>query len=350
MAFPQTAAPTESSFGSAASSFAVSMPATVNSGDGLLMIFGHDDSGLSAATPSGWGKLRERETLLGFGGIGYLFVKVADGTEGGTTVTVSVTGGTATAAAQVYRFTDWAGVATGFEAADDDDSGTTLDPPSLEPTWPQGDTLWIAAFACGDDDATVSAYPSSYTGGTDTVSGGGANNGHTIGSAVRELNASSEDPGTFTLSASQFGAVFTIAIRQAGETITADGSASGSATVSGVGLQLGTVEGAGSSAGIATVSGVVVATGDFAGSSSGAATVTAVGVTFGRGFGEANGLALVSGVSTAKEDSPYIVTVAESTRTLTVDAVSAITVAAQTRTVRRIPREGPDAQKVLTVD
>src|SRR3990172_2787877 len=85
------------------------------------------------------------------------------------------------------------------------------DPANAVPDWPQGETLWIA-FA-GHDNGTVStdSGPSSYANFRNdrwnNVDGVG------LASARRELDASSENPGTFALSASEEWRAQTIAIR-----------------------------------------------------------------------------------------------------------------------------------------
>src|SRR3989304_5266827 len=85
------------------------------------------------------------------------------------------------------------------------------DPANAVPDWPQGETLWIA-FA-GHDNGTVStdSGPSSYANFRNdrwnNVDGVG------LASARRELDASSENPGTFALSASEEWRAQTTAIR-----------------------------------------------------------------------------------------------------------------------------------------
>jgi hypothetical protein len=91
----------------------------------------------------------------------------------------------------------------------------TPDPPSLDPSeWATEDTLWIAAISV-DTSRTISAYPSNMADRhTADVSGGST--GATLGLATAESAASSFDPGTFTISASDDWHAIVLAIRPAG--------------------------------------------------------------------------------------------------------------------------------------
>lgn len=213
MAFPTVSDITETSvLNSPQEEF--DLPATVDSGDLLLAVIASDEFGTFTATPpTGWTEIaRSNET----GVVGYIIAKVADGTEDGGTVTLTTGTGTDPIAAQCYRIKNWFGAIGGVEAAASAyAAASTVDPPSLTPTWGAADTLWIAAMVAGDDNATVSAYPSNYTNGVDTVAGDAINFSCSCGTARRELNASSENPGTFTLSELEGVVGYTIAVRPA---------------------------------------------------------------------------------------------------------------------------------------
>lgn len=214
MAFPSTSAPTETAFSSASTTHNVSMPATVNKGDLLLLAIGIQNIGGSTTftTPSGWTSLMDRAGSPEYSHLA-IFMKVADGTEGGTTVNVA-TSNSQSAVAQVYRVTRWYGSLSGVESADSGADGvTTPDPPSLTPSWGALDTLWFAWFTAADDDETVTAYPSNYSGGSYIVSGAGTNAGCEIGSARRELNATSDNPGSFTITGPETNVTATVAVR-----------------------------------------------------------------------------------------------------------------------------------------
>lgn len=212
MAFPTVESVTETAFASG-TSHNVSMPATVNSGDLLITLFGND-SNATVTTPSGWTLIDN--TVNGTDPRFSSYYRIADGSEDGTTVDF-VTSADEAASAQVYRISGWHGTTAPEIGTPATGSSAAPDPSSTTPSWGAADTLWIAT-AGWNRDRTVSAYPTNYTGNnTDTVSGAGAG-GVGVGSATRDLNATSDDPGTFTISASDPWISYTIAVRPGGTT------------------------------------------------------------------------------------------------------------------------------------
>lgn len=207
MGFPAVQSITETLFNSDATAHLVNMPATVDAGDLLLVLFANDDNA-TVTTPSGWTLLGTdtNSTFLRLS----IYYKSADGTEDGTTVDF-VTSATEQAVAQVYRITGWDSIEGSI--FDPNGSSTTPDPPSFNPTgWGVRDTLWIAAEANANGE-TVSAYPTSYTNGTNSVSTGGVSTDRAgLGSARRENAVETEDPGTFTISGTTRWLAATIAI------------------------------------------------------------------------------------------------------------------------------------------
>ncbi len=196
-------------FTSTSNTHNVNMPSTVNSGDLLIIYFGSDNT--IVTTPSGW-TLEFSGTPDSFAELN-VYSKVADGTEGGTSVNVQ-TSGSVRASSNVYRITDYFGNASGIEV-----SGTTGDSinpnsPSLSPSWGSEDTLWISGFGAGPGADNIATYPSSYTNGIFIRSGSsGVNEHYSAGSARRELATATENPGQFGLSASDHWGAATIAIR-----------------------------------------------------------------------------------------------------------------------------------------
>lgn len=184
----------------------INLPTGIGSGD-LLLVFFASDGDPTIAFPGGWTKLFEkgRSFLVKFGA----WYRVADGGEGASiTVTTTASEGTAHTS---YRITGYSGTPEVGTAA----TGVTANPnpPNLTPTWGAKDTLWFAV--CGyDTNKTVTAYPTNHTNGRNDYSDGGSGCG--VGSARRELNAVSEDPGTFTLSGSDQWVANTVAIQPAG--------------------------------------------------------------------------------------------------------------------------------------
>ena len=103
------------------------------------------------------------------------------------------------------------------------------DPGSTTPADGAKDYLWIATQA-NDRDRTTDAFPTDYTSNQLTANGSGANSAG-IGTATRNLNTTTQDPDTFTISASdqwvaQTTAIHPVASNDQTLTATATGVAS----------------------------------------------------------------------------------------------------------------------------
>lgn len=215
----------------------VTMPATVDPGDLLLVLFSSDTNDAVTTPGGGWAAIstQTRGTAIR----GSVYALKAAGTEDGSTVNF-VTATINQASSQVYRIPagswyDDGTVTNSVEAASVDPGGTTNapNPPSLNPTnWDVADTLWIS-YAAGSEYASVSSYPSNYTNGTHNGSNGGVNvDRATTSSARLESRAASEDPGAFGMPSNSNGVAFTIAIRPATVTYTGANSTSQTAVYS----------------------------------------------------------------------------------------------------------------------
>lgn len=211
MAFPQVQSVTETIFGSDTTSHNVDMPATVTAGDLLVCLFTNDGSA-TVTPPSGW-FAPANSTASSAAGRGTVLLKLADGTEDGTTVDF-VTSASEQAAAQVYRITAWDGdPRSAVRVSNASSSGASPTTPSLTAPWGSEDTLWISYLAASDADSVTTA-PTNYTNIQLTNQGGGTASG-SVASARRELATATEDPGTFTASASITYWGFTIGVRPA---------------------------------------------------------------------------------------------------------------------------------------
>ncbi|MCJ7575163.1 MAG: hypothetical protein MUO80_00495, partial [Dehalococcoidia bacterium] len=140
LAAPVVASVTETAFGSDTTGHNVTMPATVNAGDLLIVLFTNDGDA-TVTTPSEWTELASNEAD---GAVRLsVYYKIAAGTEGGTTVNF-VTSASEQAAAQVYRITDWHGTTPPEISTAATGDGTTPDPSSLNPAgWDVANTLWL---------------------------------------------------------------------------------------------------------------------------------------------------------------------------------------------------------------
>lgn len=143
-----------------------------------------------------------------------VFTKVANGTEGATQTILTDVG--QTSAHHVWRVTGAAAAA--FMASIGTEPGgasATCDPAALNPAgWDVEDTLWLTLVGIDNGTTTISAYPASYD-RTGLVNAGDATDGVSLAWALRDNAVASEDPGAFTLDASQFYCTVTLAIRPA---------------------------------------------------------------------------------------------------------------------------------------
>jgi len=232
LAAPAVASVTETAFGTDTTNHYINMPATVDVGDLLIVLFTNDGSA-TVTTPDGWTQLAS--TANGSAVRLSVYYKIAEGTEGGTTVNF-VTSVAEQAAAQVYRITNWHGTTPPEISTAATGLSTRPNPASLNPVgWDVADTLWLAVAGQdrGDQSGTT-AYPASYTDGTSTLSSNGLGNCRTH-SARRVLAAASENPGAFTIPASEEWVAFTIAVRPAPHDLTISSTEGGSVTTPGVG-------------------------------------------------------------------------------------------------------------------
>lgn len=192
MAFPQVHSRLTQNWATATSSFDVSMPTSVVSGN-LLLIFFNVSDGTTLSIPSGWTLLDDKSTGAFRSNV---YAKVADGSEGGTQVTVTP-GAADEAAAVVYQISDWGGTISSDidDAANRKPAGTAeIICNEVTAGWGLADNLFFAVGFAGNDDATILETPANYTDKTEVQAGGGTNAGCTVVVTERELAASSDTP------------------------------------------------------------------------------------------------------------------------------------------------------------
>jgi hypothetical protein len=233
LAAPAVASVTETSFGTDTTNHYVNMPATVNAGNLLIVLFTNDGDA-TVTTPAGWSLLASNAAN---GAVRLsVYYKIAAGTEGGTTVNF-VTSAAEEASAQVYRITDWHGTTPPEISTAATGTSTAPNPASLDPAgWDVADTLWLAV--AGQDRGNQSgttAYPASYTDGISTLSSDGTGSCRTH-SARRVLAVASENPGAFTIPVSEEWVAFTIAVRPEPHDLTTSSTEGGSVTTPGEGV------------------------------------------------------------------------------------------------------------------
>ena len=263
MAFPQVAAVNGGGNTTNTTSHTVNLPSGIVSGN-LLLVFFASDGTPTITFPSGWTQLFQTAggTDVKFGA----WYRIADGTEGATiTVTTSAS---ECSNHTSYRITGYSGTPEVGTSATG--NSTTPNPPSLTPSWGAKDTLW---FACqGNDGSTATtAYPTNYTNGrndNNSVSDPTAS----VATARRELNAASEDPGTFTIATARNWVANTVAVKP----IAAIALSAVSAGVCSVSASLAVAHSLSAvSAGVASVSGALRVAHSLSAAIAGVATVTA---------------------------------------------------------------------------
>lgn len=216
MAFPVEAAATGAGETVSTSSHTLNLPSGIAAGNLLVAVF-HVNVDVAASFPADWSFIVNK-TDTGAQRV-FIYAKIADGTEGSS---ITVTTG-ATACRGEYRTMRFTGAYGSVSAtlipaglAGSYTNTNNPDPPSLDPSsWGAEDTLWYAIEAGNDNTKTVVSYPTNYSNGVQHTSSGGT--GGQLALASRQLNASSEDPGTFTLSSGGGSRTigFTLAIRPA---------------------------------------------------------------------------------------------------------------------------------------
>ncbi|MGE5512371.1 MAG: hypothetical protein ACM31O_14080 [Bacteroidota bacterium] len=207
MAFPAIAAFNTSAVGpSSSTTHNVALPSGIVAGNLLLVVI-CTYGGQVPATPAGWASLGVVTWANSIGGPGKLclFRKTATGSEGATQAfTTSVADNSAHIS---LRITGWNGTDIAASAGVDQDNTASPNPDALTPGWGAADDLWLAIMSCGGAAPAISSPPAAYTTAAQvTVNDGGGT--FRLAVASRQLNAASDNPGAFTLAASE---LFTVA-------------------------------------------------------------------------------------------------------------------------------------------
>lgn len=212
MAFPAVQSRTTGASSAAATTHTVTLPATINAGDFLLVAF---TCGNASAPTVTWDNTTAGTwtsivtAVQGVGNVrGSLYSKVADGTEGSAALSIGLSV-SAQASWTIWRITGCQGAVETVSAAG---TTTTVTFSALAPTWGAEDTLWMA-IAHIANTPTVSTYSTSYTDPTRSAATGTSRN--VTESCERLLNTSSETPSAWTLSSAAQHVQFTVAVRPA---------------------------------------------------------------------------------------------------------------------------------------
>lgn len=182
----------------------IQLPASIQAGQ-LLLIFGCLNGAHGAVAITGWTALYDNTGTSG-GNVVCLY-KIATGSEGAT----------ASASWTTARTNKWRSLSIGGWHGTSPPEGATFlnhtsanpDPPALTPSWGATNTLWFAHIGFVNASQPVTAFPANYT--TDQYST--TTTGAEVALASRKVNGASENPGTFTLTASGAYDAATVGIR-----------------------------------------------------------------------------------------------------------------------------------------
>ena len=185
-------------FSTGGTNHAWTLPAGINAGDLLIAYFAPRQT--LTTPPPGWAELHSSPYHYH-----YVYFKVADGTESGTNITWIVSA-SSNSCGNLYRITNYTGTPESAQSASDN-------PPSLTPSWGAADTLWIAEVNNVVGNRRTTAAPANYGNlSTNWANTALATDTH-LSTADRSLNATSEDPGTFTFNSSTGNKSSTVAVQ-----------------------------------------------------------------------------------------------------------------------------------------
>jgi uncharacterized protein YjbI with pentapeptide repeats len=216
MAFPVIEATASTDGSSAATSHAVTLPATV-SANALLIVVGRVTvAGAVAVTGGGWTIVQNSADASDDVTFWMYRDALAAGTEDGSTITVTHGNGKLAAVSLSITGAEPPSNQAPQTSAVADGASTTPNPTTCTPTGGAKDYLWIWAGGWeGEQTSPPASNPTNYTlnkTGANTGTGGVTSTNSRVAVAARNLNAASEDPGSWTISVSDDWAAWTIAV------------------------------------------------------------------------------------------------------------------------------------------
>lgn len=208
MAFPQVAAFSSGADTENLTERVIALPA--GSGGRVFVFVSADDApgtGAVAVEEDDWLPLLDSVSLAGGRVRGMVVYKDAPA-ETEITVTTSAAEACAWVAMRVTGFDAATAPAVSSPASL---SGVDPDPPSLDPSWGEEDTLWIAAAFCDPGYAFPTAGPAGYEDFTEAH--WNENNGASVAVATLENATESVNPGVFTAAIGPDSTAYTFAVR-----------------------------------------------------------------------------------------------------------------------------------------
>jgi hypothetical protein len=208
MAFPAVAAVEAAATAGNSTTHVSNLPAGIQAGEQLIVCVANDGGGSIAAYtwPAGWTEICVGHPS-GQAVRAEARYRIADGSEGST---ISITGNSEAWVSHSWRITGHSGAAPEAGTPATGTSGNA-NPPTCTPSWGAKDTLWIVFAGFDNLQSGVSAYPTNYDSNQRQTISGGAGGFSMCASATRELNATDDNPDTFTNTSDDWVA-FTIAV------------------------------------------------------------------------------------------------------------------------------------------
>lgn len=200
-----------------ATSHDIPLPSGIEANN-LLVMFTGESAGAAVTPPTGWNAYSFVSATGGALHRIYCFVKTATGSEGSTaTITIS---SSRAINVQTFRIT---GQKVGMTTAElgatglGVSSGSTINPPSVTPSWGALNNLYLVAAIRGIRGLSVSTWPTGYTYDQRTIASSNTNSTNvTLAVCAKQAATSPEDPSSISFSSnSAGGASFVLAIRPA---------------------------------------------------------------------------------------------------------------------------------------
>lgn len=210
MAFPQIRSEGSWANGAGDTTHDILIPATVVAGDRIVvgLIFGNGSGQATATWPGAWTSLGSQSiTQMS----SYVRYKVADGTEGGTTI--AVTSDVATrSAAKVWVISGAGGIECTAPRLDTD---ANINPDGITATWGSADNLFLTLFML-DGSQNLTAFSSGYTGTGSQADGTSC----IVAWQRKESAAASDTPGLATRSGANVSYSYTLVVEPGASTLT----------------------------------------------------------------------------------------------------------------------------------
>ncbi len=183
--------------GSATTSPTYNLPSGITDGDLLLAFFANDFSVTATTFPAGWTQLHEGAPISSIRHA--LFYRVADGTEGAS---ITLTTGNVPFSGVCVRISGHDSSTNAPTVTETTLSFGSIDPPNHTAGGGAIDYKWYA-WAASDSTSSTFTPPTNYAEQADL----NGNSAPSVSLADRDLNASSENPGTFTGGSGSWGAM-----------------------------------------------------------------------------------------------------------------------------------------------